>query len=97
MWPIQFLCLFFIVASVDLSSPTIRSTSSFDMCSVQLIFSILRHNHISKASNLLMSSFLIFSWSMFQMHIDADAPYRRFDQTCLRDFCSFLLLAVPFL
>jgi len=27
------------------------------MCSVQLIFSILRHIHISKASNLVMSSF----------------------------------------
>src|SRR5688572_15892210 len=26
----QFLCLFFIVASIDLSSPTIRSTSSAD-------------------------------------------------------------------
>src|SRR6218665_2069548 len=29
------------------------------MCSVQLIFSILRHTFISKASNLVMSSFLI--------------------------------------
>src|SRR6218665_2986130 len=31
----------------------------FDMCSVQLIFSILLHTFISKASNLVMSSFLI--------------------------------------
>src|SRR6218665_3571813 len=29
------------------------------MCSVQLIFSILRHTFISKAYNLVMSSFLI--------------------------------------
>src|SRR6218665_2650339 len=29
------------------------------MCSVQLIFSILRHTFISKASNLVMSPFLI--------------------------------------
>src|SRR6218665_3904702 len=29
------------------------------MCSVQLIFTILRHTFISKASNLVMSSFLI--------------------------------------
>src|SRR6218665_1704178 len=29
------------------------------MCSVQLIFSVLRHILISKASNLVMSSFLI--------------------------------------
>src|SRR6218665_3594024 len=29
------------------------------ICSVQLIFSILRHTFISKASNLVMSSFLI--------------------------------------
>src|SRR6218665_1431442 len=29
------------------------------MCSVQLIFSILRHTFISMASNLVMSSFLI--------------------------------------
>src|SRR6218665_1664967 len=34
-------------------------TPNFDMCSVQLIFSILRHTFISKASNLVMSSFLI--------------------------------------
>src|SRR6218665_3171127 len=35
------------------------NTSSFDMCSVQLIFPILRHTFIAKASNLVMSSFLI--------------------------------------
>src|SRR6218665_3812081 len=32
--------------------------TSFDMCSVQLILSVLRHILISKASNLVMSSFL---------------------------------------
>src|SRR6218665_528853 len=34
-------------------------TPHFDMCPVQLIFSILRHTFISKASNLVMCSFLI--------------------------------------
>src|SRR6218665_1900203 len=56
--PIQFRCLVLIIVNRDLSSSTSFSTS-FDMCSVQLIFSILRHTFISKASNLVMSSFLI--------------------------------------
>src|SRR6218665_2619770 len=43
----------------DLSSPTNVNTSSFDICSVQLILSILRHIHISKASSLAMSTCLI--------------------------------------
>src|SRR6218665_720143 len=47
-------CLVLIVIYRDLSSSTSFNTSSF----VQLIFSILRHIHISKASNLVMSSFL---------------------------------------
>ena len=38
-------------------SPTLLSTSSFLTLSVQLIFSILLHTHISKLSSLLMSSF----------------------------------------
>ena len=38
-------------------SPTLLSTASFLTLSVQLIFSILLHTHISKLSSLLMSSF----------------------------------------
>src|SRR6218665_3167689 len=56
--PIQFRCMVLIIVNRNLSSSTSFSTS-FDMCSVQLIFSILRHTFISKASNLVMSSFLI--------------------------------------
>jgi len=57
-WPIQFLCLFRIVSISDLCSPTIVSTWSFVICSVQLIFSVFRQIHTSNASSLLMSSFL---------------------------------------
>src|SRR6218665_2325062 len=53
-------CLVLIIVNKDLSSSTSFNTS-FDMCSVQLIFSVLRHILISKASNLVMSSFLISS------------------------------------
>src|SRR6218665_3790317 len=56
--PIQFRCLDLIIVNRDLSSSTSFNTS-FDVFSVQLIFSILRHTFISKASNLVMSSFLI--------------------------------------
>src|SRR6218665_168572 len=56
--PIQFRCLVLIIVNRDLSSSTSFNTS-FDMCPVQLIFSILRHTFFSKASNLVMSSFLI--------------------------------------
>src|SRR6218665_3641786 len=38
---------------------TSLSISSLVLCSIQLILSILRHIHISKASNLSISSFLI--------------------------------------
>ena len=50
-------CLVLIIVNKYLSSSTSFNTS-FDMCSVQLIFSVLRHILISKASNLVMSSFL---------------------------------------
>src|SRR6218665_945776 len=56
--PIQFRCLVLIIVNRYLSSSTSFNTS-FDICSVQLIFFILRHTFISKASNLVMSSFLI--------------------------------------
>src|SRR6218665_325318 len=58
MCPIQFRCLVLIIVNRDLTSSTSFNTT-FDMCSVQLIFSILSHTFISKASNLVMSSFLI--------------------------------------
>src|SRR6218665_1916382 len=56
--PWQFRCLVLIIVNRDLSSSTSFNTS-FDIRSVQLIFSILRYIFISKASNLVMSSFLI--------------------------------------
>src|SRR6218665_3868906 len=52
------LLLVLIIVNRDLSSSTSFNTS-FDLCSVQLIFSILRHTSISKVSNLVMYSFLI--------------------------------------
>src|SRR6218665_3518028 len=54
---IQFRCLVLIIVKKDLSSSTSFNTS-FYMCSVKVIFSVLRHILISKASNLVMSSFL---------------------------------------
>src|SRR6218665_1676397 len=59
MCPIHFLCVFLIVRIMAHSSPIITSTSSFVICSVQLIFSILLHIHFSKASSLFISSFLM--------------------------------------
>src|ERR1700733_14073078 len=41
--PIQFFCLVLTVFIKDLSSFTCFSTSSFDLCSTQLILSILLH------------------------------------------------------
>src|SRR6218665_187862 len=59
MCPIQFFCLVLIISIKDLFSSTIFRTSSFVLCSVQLILSILLHTHISKASIRLTSFFLI--------------------------------------
>src|SRR6218665_380706 len=60
MCPIQFFYLVLIISIKDLFSSTLFSTSSFVLCSVQLlILSILLHIHISKASTRLTSSFLI--------------------------------------
>src|SRR6218665_2347582 len=61
---VKFRCLVLIIVNRDLSSST-SFNPSFDMCSVQLIFPILRHTFISKASNLVMSSFLIVLISAF--------------------------------
>src|SRR6218665_48709 len=47
-----------IIVNRDLSCSTSFNTSSFDVCSFLLIFAILCLIHISKASNLVMSSFL---------------------------------------
>jgi len=69
MWPIQFLCLSRIVSISDLCSPTIVSTWSFIICSVQLIFSIFHQIHISNASSLLTSSFLRVHISDAYIHI----------------------------
>src|SRR6218665_454018 len=50
----------------DLSSPIVSNISSFVLCSVQVTFSILLQVHISKASSLFISSFLI---------VHVSAPY----------------------
>src|SRR6218665_1622930 len=44
--PIQFFCLVLITSIKDLFSSTFFNTSSFVLCSVQLILSILLHIHI---------------------------------------------------
>src|SRR6218665_1363415 len=67
--PIHFLCLSLIVSIRALSAPIIVGTSSFVICSVQLIFSTLPHIHISKASGLFISSF-------YTVHVLSD-PHRR--------------------
>src|SRR6218665_2872759 len=59
MWSSQFLCRLLVIPINDLFPSTILSISSLVLCSIQLILSILRHSHISKASNLLISYFLI--------------------------------------
>src|SRR6218665_1469003 len=63
MGPIQFFCLVLILSISDLFSSTFFNISSFVLCSVQLILSVLLHIHISKPSILLKSSFLIVNVS----------------------------------
>src|SRR6218665_1028617 len=53
-----------IISIKDLFSSTFFNTSSFVLCFVQLILSILLHIHISKASIRLTSSFLIIHVSV---------------------------------
>src|SRR6218665_690996 len=48
--PIQFSCLVLVMSIKDHFSSVLFNTSSFVLCSVQLILSILLHIHISKAS-----------------------------------------------
>jgi len=57
--PIQFFCLLLIMLTSVRSSSTAFSTSSFVLCSVQLICRSLLQIHISNASSLLTSSFVI--------------------------------------
>lgn len=57
MWPMHWCCCFLIVSTNICYSSILLSTSSFVICYVQLIFSIL-HIHILNASNALTSFFL---------------------------------------
>src|ERR1700733_10865595 len=66
MCPQKLFCSLLIVSIRDLFSSAICNTSSFVLCSVQLTFSIFLHTHISNASSLLISSFLI---------VQVSAPY----------------------
>jgi hypothetical protein len=50
MWPIQFAFRLRISCRIFICSLTLSNTSSFLTWSVQLIFSILLHHHISKLS-----------------------------------------------
>src|SRR6218665_2250045 len=52
-------CMFLSYCVYQNSSAIISSTSSFVIYSVQLFFSTLLHVHISKASNLFISSFIM--------------------------------------
>jgi len=65
--PIHVLCLFIIVFIGVLTFPIIAFTSSFALCSVQLIFSIFLHISISKVFSLYVSSYLM---------IHVSDPYR---------------------
>src|SRR6218665_995209 len=59
MCPTQFVCLVLIISIFISFFFNLFNTSSFVLCSVQLILSILLHIHISKASIPLTSAFLI--------------------------------------
>src|SRR6218665_1509453 len=55
IYPFHFFCLVLIIPINDLFSSPFFNTSSFVLCSVQMILSILLHIHISKASVRLTS------------------------------------------
>src|SRR5437870_12380276 len=64
--------LFFLLLKVvinSLSTPTLPSTTSFEILSFQLIFSNLLHSHISKSSNFLISSFFSVQVSQLQRSV----------------------------
>ena len=67
MWPIQLAFRFLISCRIFLCSLTVSNTSSFLTWSVQLIFSILLHHHISKFSR--------YFWSAAQS-VQVSAPYK---------------------
>jgi hypothetical protein len=56
MWPIQLAFLLFIASRIFLYSLTLCNTSSFLKWLVQLIFSILLQNHISKLPSYFWST-----------------------------------------
>ena len=70
-----------------LSFCTTCSTSSFVFMSLQLIFSIFLHTHISKASSLRIFSCYM---SRFQLHIGSHTPHYRFDNSYLVSFFKIL-------
>src|SRR5438034_1304646 len=70
--PIHLFFLLLNIVIISLSSPTLLSTTSFEILSFQLIFSVLLHSHISRASNFLISSF-------FNVHVSE--PYSSFVHT----------------
>jgi len=76
MCPIQFFCLVLIISIKDLFKSTFFNTSSFVLCYVQLILSILLHIHISKASIRLTSYFLTVHVS-----VKRDAQYQCFNHS----------------
>jgi len=67
MWPIQFAFRLRISCRIFLCSLTLSNTSSFLNWSVQLIFSILLQNHISKLSRCF--------WSTARS-VQVSAPYK---------------------
>jgi hypothetical protein len=72
MWPNQLAFLIFIVCRIFHSSVTAYSTSSFPTWSVQLIFSILLHHHISKVSRHLWSTLQV---TKFQHHTKSSTKH----------------------
>ena len=67
IWPIQFAFRLRISCRIFLCSLTLNNTSSFLTWSVQLIFSILLHHHISKLSRCF--------WSTARS-VQVSAPYK---------------------
>src|SRR5580698_6690994 len=78
--PIQFFFRFTTALARHLSSPIKDSISSFVFLSFQLTFSILLHNHISKAFSLSVTSFFIvhvsqpYSATAYRPHQCLDHP-----------------------
>ena len=85
--PIQFFLLLWITSTRLLSSCTTCRTASFVLMTLQLIFSIFLHTHISKASSLWISSFL---------YVQVSAAWRAtlhiielFDHSFLNTYCIY--------